>query len=179
MGRSVGEKLRALRRERKITLEEFADKTGFSYSYLSNLENGKHSITVTNLAKIADFFAVDMTYFFEPERLRNKPIIIKKGEEQFLTKDQVIFQGLTPTESRLFRVTLAEFTETAQYVPEAHAHFSGEELVHVLSGKVLLTIEGTSYPLEAGDSIFFRSELAHEFAALVKPANLIIVLAYF
>ena len=45
----IGKKLRALRKIRGISLQQMARETGMSYSYLSGLENGKHSVSITNL----------------------------------------------------------------------------------------------------------------------------------
>ena len=62
----VGKRLRSLRKIRGISLQQMAAETGMSYSYLSGLENGKHSVSITNLQRIASFFGVDMVYFLQP-----------------------------------------------------------------------------------------------------------------
>jgi transcriptional regulator with XRE-family HTH domain len=60
----IGTRIRKLRKKHNVTIQELCNKTGLSYSFLSNLENNKHSITVSNLSKIANFFKVELSYFF-------------------------------------------------------------------------------------------------------------------
>ena len=67
----VGKKIRALRKIRGISLQQMANDTGMSYSYLSGLENGKHSVSITNLQRVATFFDVDM----------EKNVIVMHGKE--------------------------------------------------------------------------------------------------
>ena len=62
----VGKRIRSLRKIRGISLQQMAAETGMSYSYLSGLENGKHSVSITNLQRLASFFGVDMVYFLQP-----------------------------------------------------------------------------------------------------------------
>jgi quercetin dioxygenase-like cupin family protein len=47
--------------------------------------------------------------------------------------------------------------------PEPMSH-PGEELVVILEGRMIFTIDGESYELEAGDSIHFRTVRPHAWA---------------
>lgn len=176
---NVGEKVRQLRKKNNVTLEKLSDATGLSYSFLSNLENGKHSITISNLNKLARYFNVDMVYFFSQNYLKDQPVFIRRGKGDYLTEDNVLFRVLTPEKGRQFRLIFAEITQDSDYISEEHAHKAGEEQVYVLKGKVSVTVEGQEYILAVGDSLFYRSELSHEFKALEKPAEMIIVLSHF
>lgn len=42
---SIGEKMKSLRKERKLTLKSLAEQTGVSISFLSQVERGKSSVT--------------------------------------------------------------------------------------------------------------------------------------
>ena len=48
---NIGMRIRKLRKIRGITLEKLAQETGMGYSYLSELENNKHSISINNLVR--------------------------------------------------------------------------------------------------------------------------------
>ncbi|MEG1745381.1 MAG: helix-turn-helix transcriptional regulator [Ruthenibacterium sp.] len=67
---SVGMKIRSLRKIRGISLQQLAEEMSMSYSFLSGLENGKHSISLTNLQRFASYFDVDMIYFYRRARAR-------------------------------------------------------------------------------------------------------------
>ena len=60
----LGRKLKALRLERGLTQENVAFKVDISRDHLSNIELGKHPVNIKTLYKLAQFFEVDMKYFF-------------------------------------------------------------------------------------------------------------------
>jgi transcriptional regulator with XRE-family HTH domain len=62
--KNVGKVIRKLREERKMTLEDLANKLGKSISYLSKWENGKKPINLENLQSIANALDVDITDLF-------------------------------------------------------------------------------------------------------------------
>lgn len=49
----VGERLKSLRTEKKISMRELAEKTGMNISNISRIENGKISPTLDVLDKLA------------------------------------------------------------------------------------------------------------------------------
>ena len=61
----IGLRLKELRKRHKLSWLELSKLTKMSYSFLSGLENGKHSITIANLQKLAEFFGVDLVYFLQ------------------------------------------------------------------------------------------------------------------
>jgi len=50
----IGDNIRALRKQRGYSQEEFADIVGFSRSYYTEIETGKRNISVLNLTKIIE-----------------------------------------------------------------------------------------------------------------------------
>jgi transcriptional regulator with XRE-family HTH domain/mannose-6-phosphate isomerase-like protein (cupin superfamily) len=68
--RAIGEKLRAVRQERQMSLRELADKAEISASMLSQIETGKTFPSVRSLYSIASALAVSVDYFF-PEQSNN------------------------------------------------------------------------------------------------------------
>ena len=68
--RAIGEKLRTVRQERKMSLRELADKAEISASMLSQIETGKVFPSVRSLYGIASALSVSIDYFF-PEQVNN------------------------------------------------------------------------------------------------------------
>lgn len=60
---SIGIKIKNLRKSRKITQQEFADKIGVSRSTLSCYEIGQRTPHLKTLQQIADMFGVGLDYF--------------------------------------------------------------------------------------------------------------------
>src|SRR3954453_7126792 len=54
----LGPKLRSLRRERGLSLNQVAAATGISSSFLSLVENGKNDLTVARLIRLVSYYGV-------------------------------------------------------------------------------------------------------------------------
>lgn len=172
----IGTRIRKLRKKHNITIQELCNKTDLSYSFLSNLENNKHSITVSNLSKIANFFKVEVSYFFLEDDLTRKPKLTKKGEREYLTDDNIKIQPLSSQKFGLLKVSLWQILKKSFYKPEDyHVHKTGEELIHIIKGKIQVDIEGDCYILKEGDSLHFNSNLKHKYEAIDTPSRLIII----
>ena len=61
---TLGFRIRELRQYRNLTLEQVAEESGFSVSFLSMVERDKVSISVDNLEKLAHYYNVHMVHFF-------------------------------------------------------------------------------------------------------------------
>ncbi|MFR2692694.1 MAG: helix-turn-helix domain-containing protein [Enterocloster bolteae] len=51
----VGEKIRKLRKEKKLTLKDIAEATGLSIGYISQLERGAVEPSLASLRKVSEF----------------------------------------------------------------------------------------------------------------------------
>jgi len=55
----IGDNIRAIRKQRGYSQEEFADIAGFSRSYYTEIETGKRNISLLNLIKIMEALNVN------------------------------------------------------------------------------------------------------------------------
>lgn len=60
---SIGHKLKTLRKGRKLTQEQAAEKLGITRATVSNYEVGRRSPHLSELKRIADFYGVGLDYF--------------------------------------------------------------------------------------------------------------------
>ncbi len=61
---AIGKRLRGLRIAKNLSQEQVSLEVNISRDHLSNLENGKFPINIKTLYKLAQFFEVDIEYFF-------------------------------------------------------------------------------------------------------------------
>jgi len=54
--KNFGLKLKIYRTAKNLSQDDLSAETGFSKPYISNVENGKHNISLVNAVKIAEFF---------------------------------------------------------------------------------------------------------------------------
>lgn len=61
----VGNKIRALRHERDLSQEQFANLCGLDRTYIAGIELGKRNVAIVNLEKIAKAFGISLSELFE------------------------------------------------------------------------------------------------------------------
>jgi transcriptional regulator with XRE-family HTH domain len=150
----IGQRIKELRLERRLTLEEAAEMTGCSAGFLSQLERNRAAPSISMLYSIARTLAVaNPTKVVraeerEPFRFEGSPIIYSLLSTQFA--DRVM-------ESLLVTI---EPTDGSLPADEYRAH-PGEEFGYVLDGTVRLWIEDERYDLLPGDSIHFMATVKH------------------
>ena len=59
----IGEKLKEIRLARSLRQCQVADALGLSRAAVSNIENGRRSLTLNTLKRFADFYKIDISYF--------------------------------------------------------------------------------------------------------------------
>ncbi|WKA29808.1 helix-turn-helix domain-containing protein [Bradyrhizobium roseum] len=72
MRRLVGQNVKRIRLEKKLTQEQFSNISGFSQQYLSGLESGRRNPTVVTLYEIAKALGVSHLELLEPLSSRQK-----------------------------------------------------------------------------------------------------------
>ena len=168
---NVGNRLRELREERKISMRGLATKSGLSANALSMIERGKTSPSVSTLYKLADAMGVDITAFFG-EPLERQPIVFMKASE----RPRVSFQrgvwedlGGANFVGRMepFVLTLENGGGSG---PSVMMH-TGHEFVLCLRGVLEYQVENKMFLLEPGDSLIFAAKLRHRWR---NPGNTVV-----
>ena len=72
MRRLVGQNVKRIRLEKKLSQEQFSDMSGFSQQYISGLESGHRNPTVVTLYEIAKALGVSHLDLLEPPPSRHK-----------------------------------------------------------------------------------------------------------
>jgi len=94
---TVGERIKKRRTELGWTQDQLAQKAGISKSFLSDLENGKRSVSADNLLDIARVLNLSLDYLMKGEESETKPVEVQIpaslaafAEEEGLTFKQAI-----------------------------------------------------------------------------------------
>ncbi len=178
---AVGEKVRGLRLKKSMGLVELGKHTGLSAAMLSKLERGKVFPTLPTLLRIAMVFNVGLDYFFTDERKRHVVAIVRKkdrlrfAEKMGSATPAYHFESLDfPANQRKFNAFLANFDAGPSDKVTLHQH-TGVEFLYVLRGKLDLTIGSDLHSLEAGDSIYFDSNMRHGYQRATSQATTAVV----
>lgn len=76
----LGDKIKALRKERKLNQQELADMLNVECSNISKWELGKNKPSIDVLEKIADYFRVSVEYLLDRTDLPQNTEIAPDGE---------------------------------------------------------------------------------------------------
>ena len=68
----VGRNVRRARERAKLTQEQFADKSGFSQQYISDLERGRRNPTIVTLYELAQALGVPHIDLVRPDQPKTR-----------------------------------------------------------------------------------------------------------
>ena len=162
----LGRQIRHWRLVKGLTLRDMAKLVGCSESLLSKIENDRTTPSLSTLHKIAVALGLNIRDIFgsgESEivtRANKRNVILVDGDEP--DGDPMRLEQLVPAKKgRLLQADMYIIPPGSG--SNGGLQHSGEEFGFVMEGSLFLTIDNMSYPLEAGDSFVFRSELTHSF----------------
>lgn len=159
----LGFRLRELRKSRGVSLAEVAEGTGISASFLSMVEKGKSDITVSRLMRLVRWFGVSVADLVQDTSTSVVQVVRSdRRRSVHLTDEKISIQVLAADGRHKMMPVINIYAEGGGM--DDVARHDGEEFVHVLEGRVELTV-GDEEPimLEAGDSAYYRSDAPHSF----------------
>jgi transcriptional regulator with XRE-family HTH domain len=180
---AIGRRIRAIRQEKGLSLNELARRTGFAKSYLSQIENLKREPSISALSQVAHVLEVDVLFLLSGE-IQNSGAqsltIVKKGERKTVNRPSgsLAYTYDSITYKKLDRV-MEGFIVTIgfEFPPEPFTH-EGQELTYVLEGTHEFVYDGKTYLLEEGDCYYFDSNRPHYARGVgEKPGKLLVVFA--
>jgi transcriptional regulator with XRE-family HTH domain len=178
---AIGQRIRLVRKEKGLSLEDMARKTGFAKSYLSQLENLKREPPISTLSQIAHVLGVDLLFLISgetPNPGRVNLAIVRKGERKTVRRPfgslGYIYESMTYKKpDRLMEGYI--ITIGCEFPPEIHEH-EGQELHYMLEGRLELLYDGQSHILEEGDCFYFDSNRPHTQRSVdAKPSKVLVV----
>lgn len=158
----LGKKLRALRKAKKMSLRELAEKVGCSPSYLSMVENAKIDPSISRLKRVAEGLGTTIRGLFEDDPQQD--IIIRKPARKHadFPAAKLCIEMLVPQLPQKLMDARLAIVEPGGGSDGDYQH-PGEEFGLVLSGEMELEVLGVTHQLSEGDSFYFPSTHNHSF----------------
>jgi len=173
----IGQRLRDIRTERELSIRDLARMSGLNVNTLSMIENGKNSPSLETLQRLSIALEMHIVAFFEESNPRKKIVHYKASQRPSIAFVYGILEdlgaGMPRRGAETFVVTLNPLSNSGDH-PIVH---TGHETVFCLEGQLTYTIEGETFVLEPGDSLFFEAHLPHCWENKGKtPARSLLVL---
>jgi transcriptional regulator with XRE-family HTH domain len=165
----VGEKIRELREKKGLSLQDMANRTGYSSALLSQVENHFISPPLGGLIKIAKALEIKVGTFFGDEP-RESYAIVRRDERKhisrFASKEGVSYGysyeslGFDKKDRQMepFLVSL----EPATVKSEKLSSHDGEEFIFILEGEMEAILGDHKDVLYPGDCIYYDSNIPHK-----------------
>jgi transcriptional regulator with XRE-family HTH domain len=157
---SFGDRLKELRTEQGWTLEQLASRSGLSKPFLSRLESGDRQASIAAALTLARIFKVSLDFLFESP-LASEPCLVIRAEDAVTRRANGLTYAALSNPDRLLSLQPVLVTVPADRPGNEHFQHEGEEWIHVLAGRLTLSLAGDTYDLKAGDSAHFDSRLPH------------------
>lgn len=177
---NFSEKMQGLRKKNKLSLEELADKTGYSAKYLQQIENNEVLAPVSVILSVSQALSVSAEDVLTTQEERKGPKQSSKQRKETLEKraDQYSYEVLTPKGKNkhlnAFRVTI----EPQKHHKMVAYHHPGEEFIYVLEGELEVKVGTKKHLLSIGESIHFDSSKAHQLKSASDTPTVILVAVF-
>jgi transcriptional regulator with XRE-family HTH domain len=161
-------RVRQLRKERLMTLEALAERSGVTKSYLSKVERGQSVPSIAVSASLAKALNVPLDNLFTDAEELAEVTVTRAGERQMLTPDQ---EPGSRYEGMALRAGTKRMTPFMLYPPHdagpvPFRDHPGEEFVFVHQGRAELILPSRTIELAAGDCAYFKATTPHKVRSL-------------
>lgn len=177
----IGQKIKLIRREKGLSIDELSNLTGFDVDLLSRIENCQVQPqlgTAIKLSKALDS-AFGRLVSGVGEKLysitrRNEQKIVSRSTSQKGKEQAYIYKSLAPeVKGRHMESLIVQLNEVQD--PDISVH-EGEEFIYVIDGTVALVINDEKFELEPGDSAYYLSTTPHMITAKKGKATILAVI---
>ncbi len=165
--KTIPTKIRSIRKEKGLTLEQLGKMVGCTKAYLSQLENGKTKPSLSMLNRISEALNVNVSNLFKTsKKISRQSWKLKKNERRTINypDGKVVSQLLTrgvfqkkmqPLISKIKPGGSIDQSRTLKHPP------GSEEFVLVLKGEIDFTLEDEIVNLREGDTLYFQGDMNH------------------
>lgn len=169
----LGAHVRRLRRERGLTLQAVSSSTRLSPALLSLIENEQVIPPIATLLKIARFFNIPLSRFFEDHetgavsvvrRHERLPVNRRLARDGQAIGYRYFSLGYHKAHKRM-EPFLVEF-DSKEKEDVLYFDHQGEEFLYVLAGRLEFRSPNRTEVLGPGDALMFDSTLPHGFRAV-------------
>lgn len=161
---SIGPKMKELRQEQRLSLQQLAVKAEVSAAAIHKIERSDMVPTITTLLKIAAALDRPVTYFVELDDSPPEPVAFTSSSDRptvFTPHEGLSLEGVSgPYAPFRSAAAIATVAPAASSGSKLLVH-AGEELVFVLEGTLVFDIAGTRHQVGRGDALHFMGDQPH------------------
>ncbi|WP_448002284.1 helix-turn-helix domain-containing protein [Agromyces bauzanensis] len=156
---AIGSRLRAARQAQQLTIEEVSRITGLTKGFLSRVERDITSPSVASLVTLCDVLSISVGSLFEAPDVQFVPD--GAGPRVNLGGVDTEERLLTPRGEARVQVIRSVIEPGGHGGEELYAVAADVDVLHVLSGSILVRFSDQEWTLGAGDTLTFDGHEPH------------------
>jgi transcriptional regulator with XRE-family HTH domain len=172
---ALGERLRAAREARGLTLDQLSASVGVSKAHLSRLESGDRQPSVGILVEVAAALGTRVSVLLGEDAAGTTLATFVPDAPRLAVAGLEIAPGSGFPGSRALEALRVHVPCDRE--PPAPAHHRGEEWIYVLRGVLRLEFDGLLHELRQDTAAHFDATRPHRFSAEGAGADLLLVSA--
>ncbi|MDQ0318384.1 transcriptional regulator with XRE-family HTH domain [Pararhizobium capsulatum DSM 1112] len=177
---AIGERIRLLRQQRGLTLDDLATRSGVSRAMISKVERSEASPTAQLLARLCAALGTTLSRFFATDEAPASPFSRRCDQRQWRDPETGYLRRSVSPEGVDSSVDIVdvEFPPGARVVFDPHQIETGTtQHIWLFSGRLNMTLRDEIHVLEAGDCLFMALGDGHVFHnPYNEPARYAVVL---
>lgn len=158
---SLGERLRQLRKMRRLTLQQVAEAVDISPSFLSMVERGQADISVSRFSRLAGFYGIRPSELMLEDPDRHSPRVSRVDDGVEIDRGAGIRYRLLPSSPAGQQVMHVVF-EPKSAMRDVLAH-DGEDFCFVVRGAVTLLFGDREIVLRRSECVTYTAAVPHAF----------------
>ena len=163
--KGFGERVRAVRSEKGLTLQAVAKLTKRSVSLLSQIETGKVTPSFASMRIIADALGIPLSRLIldqEADETKDSALMGARERKVLTTQGGVQHQLLSRSLALSFEFLSIEIPPGASTGEKSYTH-DGVECGLLLEGEIEIQVGRRTYRMKPGDTITLNSSIPHNF----------------
>jgi transcriptional regulator with XRE-family HTH domain len=160
----LGRTLQKARKERGFTVGQLSTRAGVSAGLISQLERGWGNPSFQTLSRLAEALGVPLGTFLQGSTEPTQMVVrARRRKKLVLPEDHLVYELLTPGLGGALEVLRTQVPAGWSNKDRPFSH-RGEECVHLLEGRLQVTVGADVFELDEGDSITYDSAVPHWWA---------------
>jgi transcriptional regulator with XRE-family HTH domain len=150
-----------------IRMKDLAARVGCTESMVSKIESGRVVPSLPMLRRLVEALDRDLASFFGSDI--NAPGLVLRAGQRPMAQTDSLRVGHGVSYERMVPLAAGNLLECNIHVVQPHGDkqdpitHQGETVGYVIEGQIELTIDTTTYVLNAGDSFFFKNHLTNSY----------------
>lgn len=162
----IGKRMRELRKEKNITLQELSEKTGVALATLSRMENNKMPGTLEAHNKICTALNISLAGLYKEAEDNAKIVesVPRNGRtEHFVHANKARYELLvTETLNKKIMPLMIKIRSGGSTQKEQNSQ-GVEKFIYMINGSLEAVVGKETFTLKRGDSLYFDASLPHSF----------------